>query len=315
MLGAAVPDGDTGQSRDALPGAGRQAHVSVCSQSLIPLRAVLRLAVVSRPAAWVPATLVYTGGVTIDSRAGMTWSTWTGLVFVTMPMGLIVFGANDIADIKSDALNIRKGGAWGAIVQATESRLISRAAAACAIVFFLLSLASQHYLAALSILGISVFAWAYSVKPVRLKARPISDSLSNGFWVVCMFCSGYYSSTIALPSNFPAVHILIVLLLCGAAVHALTTLLDYEVDKVAGDTTIGILLGQQRTLALAAALFAICFFMVSNPVLMIYFGVVVAMALIAFLHAARRNVQWLIIAVLALLLPALAVFDISTNIR
>lgn len=317
MLDAARPESAGFESTGIRPCAVSRGRASSRRRrsALTPLRTALRLAVISRPSAWVPAALVYIGGLTVNSQAGMNWSTWTGLAFITMPMGLIVFGVNDIADRTSDAVNSRKGGAWGAVVNARENGLIIWAAVVFSLSFLLLDLLSRHYLAALSVAGICLFACVYSLNPVRLKSRPIADSLSNGFWVICMFCSGYYSSTAGLASYYPAVHILIVLLLCGAAVHALTTLLDCEVDKAAGDQTIGVFLGRRQTLAIAAIMFAVCFFLVSSPVMAAYLGAAATLALIGILRPARTNVQWLVIAILLMLPPSLVMFDIVANIR
>jgi 4-hydroxybenzoate polyprenyltransferase len=316
MLNAVIPDQDTAVSREAL--AGRRSPIRAGRprrRSLIPLRAALQLAVVSRPGAWVPAALVYAGGVTISHMTTAAWPAWAGLVFVTMPMGLIVFGINDIADIRSDALNRRKGGAWGAVVRTAERRLLAVAAVTCAVTFLLADFLTGHYLAGLSVLGISLLACAYSLRPVRLKARPVLDSLSNGFWVVCMFCCGYYASTAGFVSRAPAVHIFVVLLLCGAAVHALTTLLDREVDEQVGDTTIGVYLGTRRTLGLAAILFAACFAMVTNLEMKVYFAAATATLATLSLHPPRRTIKFLVTAVLFALPPALAAFDIAANIR
>lgn len=316
MLDAVIPDPDTAVSREAP--AGRRSPICASMshhRSFIPLRAALRLAVVSRPGAWVPAALVYAGAITISHTDAATWSAWAGLVFVTMPMGLIVFGINDIADIRSDALNDRKGGAWGAVVRTAERRVLAGAAVTCAVAFLLADFLTRHYLAGLSVLGISLFACAYSLRPVRLKVRPVLDSLSNGFWVVCMFCCGYYASTAGFARRVPAVHIFIVLLLCGAAVHALTTLLDREVDEQVGDTTIGVYLGTRRTLGVAAILFAACFAMVTNLEMKAYFAAAAATLATLSLHPPRRTVKLLVTTVLFAGPPTLAAFDIAANIR
>jgi 4-hydroxybenzoate polyprenyltransferase len=277
-------------------------------------KALWRLVTVSRPGVWVPAAVIYAGGVAFGPAARATWPTWAGFVFVTMPMGVITFGINDITDITSDALNSRKGGTEGAVVRPTERRLLIRAATACAVTFLLLYLAARRYAAAASILGIILSACAYSVRPVRLKTRPVLDSVSNGFGVACIFCCGYYAGTPGLPDSFPAPHILAALLLCGSALHALTTLLDDDVDKKMGDTTIGVVLGRRRTVGLAAMLFASCFFLVSGPEMTTYFAACSLLGAVVLVHPSQRAIHWLVVVVIVLLLP-LALVDIAANIR
>jgi 4-hydroxybenzoate polyprenyltransferase len=266
-------------------------------------RALWRLAVVSRPGVWVPAVVVYGGGVALGPTTRATWPTWAGFAFVTMPMGLITFGINDITDSTSDTLNGRKGGMEGAIVRPSEMRPLACAAAACGVAFPLLYLVTRHYAAAAAMLGIVCAACAYSVKPVRLKARPVLDSMSNGFWVACIFCCGYYAGTLGLPDRFPPPHVLAALLLCGAALHALTTLLDCDVDRKTGDTTIGVVLGRRRTVALAAILFASCFCLVSDPGIAAYFAACSLLSAVILVRPSHRAIHLLVVVVIIILPP------------
>lgn len=73
------------------------------------LQAEVRFLVqVSRPGLWSTTALFYLLPL---GRADFTHSgrLWLGLVFVLFPLGLLLYGVNDLADAEADQLNPRKG--------------------------------------------------------------------------------------------------------------------------------------------------------------------------------------------------------------
>src|SRR6266700_8080545 len=62
----------------------------------------------SRPGLWATAAWFYMlplGRRHVFDSAGF----WLGLIYVTLPLGLIIYGWNDIADAEIDRFNPRKG--------------------------------------------------------------------------------------------------------------------------------------------------------------------------------------------------------------
>src|SRR5258708_37045112 len=63
---------------------------------------------VSRPGLWSTTALFYLMPL---GRADLLYSSklWLGLFFVLFPLGILLYGVNDIVDAETDALNPRKG--------------------------------------------------------------------------------------------------------------------------------------------------------------------------------------------------------------
>ena len=62
----------------------------------------------SRPGLWATAVWFYLlplGRLQVYHSAGF----WLGLIYVTLPLGLIIYGWNDVADADIDRFNPRKG--------------------------------------------------------------------------------------------------------------------------------------------------------------------------------------------------------------
>ena len=227
-------------------------------------------------------------------------------------MGLIIFGINDIADRESDAINPRKGGIDGAVISTKEVRTVRNVVYISAVLFLLLFIVGRRYLSALGLLGIVVFAYAYSVEPIRLKTRPAIDAVSNGFWLVLIFLIGLFISNIHISASHELWARLSVTFLAGFAFHTLGTVLDYDSDKVVGEKTIGLLLGRRKALALSLILLLYSSLVSSNLTLHIFFGTCTFLNLILFINPDPKLIaqfKKVFFYMLAVLLPV--VYSIS----
>ena len=259
-----------------------------------------RLILISRPAGYIMNTSVYLAGL-IAGGLKFNIISIVGALFFTLPMGLIVYGPNDISDRESDAANERKGGRDGAIVQEPEILYIKVAALLFFAVFLLLLIGLHHFASASSWLMIGVFGYIYSIKPFRLKSRPGFDSLSNGLlWILGIYLTGYWINRVGIIITFPAIHTIIAIILTGAAVHALGTMPDYEVDKQAGDMTIGVKLGKTSTYILCAILFLLCSALIRHPVYKGYFLIAAAISIFGLYSRTPRTARLQFSAVLCL---------------
>ena len=102
-----------------------------------------------------------------------------GTVFFLVPYNLAMYGINDVFDYESDLRNPRKGGAHGAVLDRRLHRTtLSAAALSCLpFVVFLVAVGSP---ASWVVLALSLFFVVfYSSPPLRLKERPVADSITS----------------------------------------------------------------------------------------------------------------------------------------
>lgn len=202
--------------------------------------------------------MVYFAGFAYSNQP-ISWVVVVGAACMTLPIHLIIYGLNDIADRESDSLNRRKGKTDGAVLQQQEVKGLVRYIILSAGLLFACLIGSGGYLAAAAFLLICAFAYSYSMKPLRLKSRPVLDSLSNGLWIYGIFLAGYWITQRGFVFEFPPATLAICIFLVPTAIHALATLLDRESDKTVGDRTIGIVFGKTYTTVFALILLSLCF--------------------------------------------------------
>lgn len=269
---------------------------------------IRRLIVISRPIFYMPVLIVYVVGV-LHGGSMWSWETLLAAAFLTLPMGLIVYGINDIADRESDARNPRKGGGEGAVLLQSETATLSRIIIGMMALGVVLAaiLGSIGFL--LAILVIYVLSYLYSVKPVRLKSRPGLDSLANGAWISAIFLAGFWTLDASAGLAMPPLRLTLALFLFAATFHALSTVMDYSVDKANGDRTISTVLGRRRTLLICAAAFLICFVWegVNYPILGSYLIISAAACVIGSYYDSEKLSRQLFLFILVTLPVAVAV--------
>lgn len=181
---------------------------------------------------------------------------WLTLLYLTLPYNLLIYGLNDLSDGAEDALSTRKGGWQGARLGAAEGRPLLNWILALNVPF-LLALAFLLPAVALLTLLLSAALFAgYSLPPLRFKARPLLDGLSNVAY--------------ALPLALPALMLgrplpaLALLALCAYSVgkHAFDAAQDVDSDRRAGLNTTAVWLGVRGT-----ALYALGWFVLAGALL------------------------------------------------
>lgn len=264
------------------------------------MKALKRLVLISRPAGYPVKLAVFLAGAV---AGGAAWSIQgiVGAFFVTFPLSIYVYGLNDIADRESDEINVRKGGAHGAIVREDETRLIVGVAVISFASYLVFLLATGHIGSALGWLGIGLFGYAYSFRPLRFKSRPILDSIFNGFWALSIVMTGYWAGTHGLHFPWPAAHLVVAVIWGTATVHALGSLPDYDVDRAAGDKTIAVLLGKPVTYGLCAISFAIIAFLLRTHIAYaIYLDTCAFLSFIGIRYSSPRIARYIFSAVIML---------------
>lgn len=224
--------------------------------------AVRRLVHISRPVLWINTigsglVAVWLTGALFDLRALPV------ILWLTLPFNLLIYGVNDIYDQDTDAANPRKGSIEGARIRQSEVRLIAWAVAIVNVpflVFFLVTLPPLANAALLLYVGVFVF---YSAPPLRFKARPFLDSLSN---------AAYALPLVIVPLALGVTPVWAAatgLMAWSVAKHAFDAVQDIVEDRDAGIETTAVRLGARGTALWSGAWWivsTVLFAVVSLPV-------------------------------------------------
>lgn len=208
---------------------------------------------ISRPVSWIIFPLGYgiglvLGGIQVNLFHLIQMFT------LTLPASFVMFGINDVYDIDSDKLNPRKKDKFFGIVideiDVPEIKKISLFFSILIIVVSLFSFNLVHiFLTFLAVISVYV----YSVPPIRIKSRPIIDSIFNMLFIYLPFAMGY---SLMGTLDFLNIHFIIFGLL-GSAAHAIGTVSDLNSDKKTGIKTFATQYGHVLPLIFALFLFLI----------------------------------------------------------
>lgn len=221
-----------------------------------------RLTHVSRPVLWVNTIGPTVIGVWLIGDL-WRWEAVALLLWSTLPFNLLIYGVNDIFDQETDAQNTRKGGLEGARILASETRTIVAAIVLTNtpfLAYFMFTLPLEALAWIVAYMVIFVF---YSAPPLRFKARPILDSLSNAAYA---FPLVFVPLALGEPPMWAAA---IGLMAWSLAKHAYDAVQDIDEDRAAAITTTAVHLGVRGTVAWSGAwwvLSTIAFALVNWPV-------------------------------------------------
>ena len=214
---------------------------------------------VSRPGLWTTTILFYLMplGRSIDiHRAGF----WYGLVYIVFPLGLLLYGVNDIVDAEGDRYNPRKGtylfGSRGADQQLLDLRWQIAASQMPFLYLFLLSCGPRILLW----FGVLLFAvYAYNARPIALKGRPPFDVLIQSSYLLVFVLSSWLNRVPQLPWQtfvFGA--------LFAMHSHVFGEVMDIEPDHKSGRRTLATQIGRIPAKFFIAALLIIECILVSR---------------------------------------------------
>lgn len=208
----------------------------------------------SRPRFWIYLLGPYLIGIVSASRFNsLEWQDFV-LIFVfgmyfTFPANVMLYGVNDVFDYETDRLNPKK--------QAYESWLDPKWHQRVILVsffFFLpfltLAFVKSFILGALFglFLFLSIF---YSTPPIRFKARPFFDALSNVLYIIPGIFGYYFVMNV-----FPPAVLLVSAGLWTMAMHAYSAIPDIEADQKAHIRTVATVLQEKNTVVFCALLYA-----------------------------------------------------------
>lgn len=217
------------------------------------LRADARFLVqVSRPGLWSTTALFYLLPL---GRRDFTHSgrLWLGLVFVLFPLGLLLYGVNDLADAEADQLNPRKGtylfGSRGAREQLAALK-------------WQIVVAQLPFLAAFFLLvGPRILAWygilllavgIYNAPRFGWKGNPPFDVLIQASYLLVFVLSSWLNKAPQLPWQT---------FLFGALFamhsHVFGEVMDIEPDHLSGRKTTATVIGRVKAKFLIVALLVV----------------------------------------------------------
>jgi 4-hydroxybenzoate polyprenyltransferase len=192
----------------------------------------------SRPGLWATAAWFYLlplGRRHVFDSAGF----WVGLIYVTLPLGLIIYGWNDIADAEIDRFNPRKGTfLFGARGSRDQLARLPLQIALVQMVFAGIFL----YLVGSKILlwfpALAAFTAIYNVPRYGLKSHPPFDILNQAGYLLVFVLSSWLNHVPQL--RWPA-------MLFGALFamhsHIFGEIMDIEPDRLSGRRTTATVIG------------------------------------------------------------------------
>lgn len=179
-----------------------------------------------------------------------TPSFWLGAVYVTFPLGLLLYGWNDWADYETDRLNPRKGNLlFGARLSQEKLRRLPWLIAAVELPFFI---------ALTWLVGLKFLLWiaaalainaCYNLPAVNFKGRPLLDVASQSGYLPVFVLASWVNEVPQLP--WP---VFVFGLMFAMHSHLLGEIPDIAPDSAAGRRTTAVALGAGRTKLLVAVL-------------------------------------------------------------
>jgi 4-hydroxybenzoate polyprenyltransferase len=228
-----------------------QASPSVASRQQ-PHSYLVFLLQVSRPGLWSTTALFYLMplGHADSLHSGKLW---LGLFFVLLPLGLLLYGVNDIVDAETDALNPRKGtfmfGSRGAREQLASLKWqIAGVQIPFVAVFYFYVGPWILWWYAILLLAVGL----YNAPGIALKGRPPFDVLIQASYLLVFVLSSWLNNVPQLPWQT---------FLFGAMFamhsHIFGEVMDIEPDQLSGRQTTARLIGRVSAKFLIAVFLSI----------------------------------------------------------
>src|SRR6266851_2830059 len=216
---------------------------------------------VSRPGLWSTTALFYL----MPLGHAYSWHSgklWLGLFFLLFPLGLVLYGVNDIVDAETDALNPRKGtfmfGSRGSREQLAGLKWqIAAVQLPFAVAFYSFVGPRILWWYALLLLAVGV----YNAPGSAWKGRPPFDVLIQASYLLVFVLSSWLNNVAQLPWQtfvFGA--------LFAMHSHIFGEVMDIEPDRLSGRRTTATLIGRVPAKFLIAA-----FLVIETTLVWIYF--------------------------------------------
>ncbi|MGJ3238522.1 MAG: prenyltransferase [Anaerolineae bacterium] len=262
------------------------------SQHQRPNSFIMQLRAVQRLSRWrqhvpytIPLVLI---GALMATRTADTVPDWRLLTIMLANILAMTFAfmINDVVDAQDDALDAvkaRKNVISQGLLTQSQAYSITVAVVICALILYSLS----GWPAGLAGIVIVALSFAYSVPPLRWKARPVLDVVSHVLMLsTLLMLSGYWVYYTPVGS---AVWVLLAITSASAYGQFYNQLDDFIVDQQAGLRNTAMWLGEQGTryaLLISGALTVLCLLVAIGqnlfPIGLLWVGLVTAFTLTLF---------------------------------
>lgn len=156
---------------------------------------------------------------------------WVYLLIFVIAANILIYGVNDLADTDTDKHNEKKGSYEVRLEK--QQRTVTVVACGLALGTLVVAIVGQSMLTAVLMGIFIVLSIGYSVPPLRFKARPLFDSVSNVLYAM----PGFIAASIWAPSSaIPSTAIAASWFWC-MAMHTFSAIPDVTADQKAGLAT------------------------------------------------------------------------------
>ena len=211
------------------------------------MKQILEIIKVSRPGFWPTHVWFYLlPFAQIDMLQSVSF--WLGGIYVCFPLGLLLYGWNDIGDAKTDALNARKGNwLFGACPNESTRRKLPWIILAVQLPFVLLFVWLADWKMLGWFIGVCLFNVTYN--NLGFKKIPVLDLLNQVGYLMIFVLGSWLCAVKQL--NAPA--------MCFSALFAMQShlfgqIMDVEEDQAAGRNTTAVTIGVPLSKGLLAGI-------------------------------------------------------------
>lgn len=206
--------------------------------ALALLHRLLFILKASRPGLWFQTIWLYVLPVAAMAESDPV-RFWAGMIFVTLPLSLLVYGWNDIVDRETDAQNPRKDSfLFGARGTAEQLAGLPLAIVLVNAPFFLAFILLAGWRMAMVLVGMVLVNWLYNLPRRGLRGRPPFELLNQlGYLLLLPF-----SILLNQAPMVPWQSVAYLVLFCTHA-HLMGEIMDAEPDRRSGRRTTATVIG------------------------------------------------------------------------
>ncbi|XKH53064.1 prenyltransferase [Citricoccus nitrophenolicus] len=207
----------------------------------------------SRPISWVNTAYPFAAAY-LMAGGGSTVELIVGILFFLFPYNLLMYGINDVFDYESDLRNPRKGGVEGIVLSDRWHRLTLWSAGLLSLPFVVFLLAAGTLVSGVVLAVVLAAVVGYSAPRIRLKERPLLDSMTSSTHFVGPAVFGL--ALAGAPPTLAVVASMVAFFFWGMASQAFGAAQDVTADREAGIGSIATALGARGAVRTAMVLYA-----------------------------------------------------------